>query len=353
MFSQEVNDIIYLKLDKLITRLRGIMKILVTGGAGYIGSHTIKELIRQGYKIVVYDNLSDGHKEALPKEAKLVVADLANISQLDKTIRNEKPEAVIHFAGSIQVGESVKNPGKYYINNFFVGINLLEMMVKHHLKYLVYSSSAGVYGNPDRIPIKEDDAKNPVNTYGRTKLMFENALQSYEAAYGLKYVALRYFNAAGASSDGSIGEDHYPETHIIPLIISTALGKHKEFKVFGNDYPTPDGTCIRDYIHVEDLAAAHDLALQYLLKGNQSNIFNLGIGKGFSNKELINAVKKISGQNFKVAIGSRRAGDPARLVANSQKAQKLLKWQPKYVKIEDIIKTAWNWHCKNPQGFAK
>lgn len=328
-------------------------KILVTGGAGYIGSHTVKELIRQDCEVLVYDNMSDGHKEAVDKKAKLVVGDIADERKLNSTFKSFKPEAVIHFAGFIQVGESVKNPAKYYYNNFCFGVNLLETMMKNKVNYLIYSSSAGVYGEPKHIPIKEGDLKEPVNTYGVTKLMFEKALKSFEEAYGLKWVALRYFNAAGASSNGKMGEDHDPETHIIPVIIQTALGQRKELTIFGNDYPTPDGTCVRDYIHVEDLAIAHYLALNYLKKTNSSDIFNLGIGKGFSNNELIKAVKKISGKNFKVVYGPRRTGDPAKLIADSSRARRILKWQPKYVTIESIIKTTWNWYKNHPQGFKE
>lgn len=327
------------------------MKILVTGGAGYIGSHTIKELIKQNYKVVVYDNLTNGHRKAVDKKAKLVVGDLADLSKLNQVFNEEKPEGVIHFAGLIQVGESVKEPGKYYYDNFSFGINLLEIMAKYKVRYIVYSSSAGVYGEPKKIPISENDPKNPVNTYGRTKLAFEWALKSYQEAYDMKYCALRYFNASGASSDSKIGEDHNPETHIIPLIIQTALGKRDKFTIFGNDYKTSDGTCIRDYIHVEDLANAHHLALKYLCKTNKSNIFNLGLGRGFSNLELVNATKKVSGVDFKVNYGPRREGDPACLIADSKKAKQILKWQPKYDNIKDIIQTAYNWHNQNLNGF--
>lgn len=328
------------------------MKILVTGGAGYIGSHTVGALIDNGYQVVVIDNLSDGHRCAVHKKAKFVKGDLKNQKLLEKILKKEKIEAVMHFAGHIQVGESVKNPLKYYKNNFYNGINLLEAMKNTGVVYIVFSSSAGVYGQPQKMPIAEVDPKNPINTYGRTKLMFEFALKSYEEAFGTKFIALRYFNAAGASKDGEIGENHHPETHIIPLIIQTALGQSEEFKIFGTDYKTPDGTCVRDYIHVEDIATAHLQAIKYLRQKNQSDIFNIGIGRGFSNLRLVKAVKKISGVDFKVSFGSRRQGDPDELIADSSRAGKILNWQPKYVTIESIIKTAWNWHRNNPKGFS-
>jgi len=327
------------------------MKIFVTGGAGYIGSHTVKELIKQNHEVLIYDNLSDGHKEAVDKKAKLIVGDISDARKLNKTFRNFRPDIVIHFAGFIIVPESVKDPAKYYYNNFCFGINLLECMAKNRINNIIYSSSAGVYGNPEKIPIKESDSKNPVNTYGKTKLIFEGALDSYEKAYGLKYIALRYFNAAGASSDAEIGEDHSPESHIIPLIIQTAMGKQKEFKVFGNDYPTKDGTCIRDYIHVDDLATAHVSAVEKLIKTKQSAIYNLGLGKGFSNLEIIKAIEKVSGKKIETVFAPRREGDPAQLIADPTLAKKELNFKPKYDTIERIIETAWNWHSKNPKGF--
>jgi len=326
-------------------------RILVTGGAGYIGSHTVKKLINEGYRVLVYDNLSDGHKEAVHPKAELVVGDIGDSDKINQAMKRFKPDAVINFAGFIQVGESIKNPGKYFYNNDCFGINLMEAMVKNKVKYIIYSSSAGVYGEPKKVPIKEDDPKNPINTYGRTKLVFEWILKSYEEAFGIKWTALRYFNAAGASKDGELGEDHITETHIIPLIIQTAMDKNKEFKIFGNDYPTPDGTCVRDYIHVEDLASAHVLALEYLIKTSKCEVCNLGIGKGYSNQELVNAVKKVSKINFKVHYGPRRSGDPAQLIADSSKAKRILKWQPKYDKIERIIETAWKWHIGHPNGY--
>jgi len=329
------------------------MKILVTGGAGYIGSHTVKALIKDGYKVIVYDDLSGGHKDAVDKKAKLITANLTDFSKLNKTLKKEKIDAVIHFAGSIQVGESQKRPEKYFYNNVCAGTLLVDAMVRNNVKYIIYSSSAGVYGEPKKVPIKEKDSKNPISTYGRTKLMFEEVLERFADAYKLNYCALRYFNAAGASSDACIGEDHHPETHIIPLIIQTALGKRKKFTIFGNDYKTKDGTCIRDYIHVEDLADAHIKALKKIKKEKKNLIYNLGLGRGFSNLELVNAVKKVSGIDFKVDYGKRRIGDPAKLIADSSRAKKELKWKPKYDNIEDIIETAYNWHKNNPKGFKK
>lgn len=329
------------------------MKILVTGGAGYIGSHTVKEFINNGDHVVIIDNLSDGHRQAVPKKAKFIKGDLANQKLAEKILKREKIEAVMHFAGSIQVNESVKNPLKYYKNNFYNTIHLLEAMKFADVKYIIFSSSAGVYGQPEKMPISEDDPKDPINTYGRTKLMIEYALKSYDEAFGIKFIALRFFNAAGASSDGEIGEDHHPESHIIPLIIQAALGQREEFKIFGNDYKTLDGTCVRDYIHVEDIASAHLQGLRHLRQKNQSNIFNIGIGKGFSNQQLIDAVKKISGVDFKVSYGPRREGDPDELVADSSRARSILNWQPKYDSIESIIETAWQWHKNHPKGFNK
>lgn len=329
------------------------MNILVTGGAGYIGSQTVKVLIKKGHQVVVYDNLSNGHKEAVDSKAILVIGDLSDGKLLDNVFKKYAINAVMHFAGLIQVNESALNPGKYFYNNFCYGINLLEAMIKNKVKYIVFSSSAAVYGSPERVPIKESDARQPFNTYGVTKLMFEQALDCYEKAYNIKYRVLRYFNAAGASSSGLMGESHNPETHIIPLIIEVALGKKPSFPIFGNKYLTPDGTCVRDYIHVEDLADAHIASLDQLTVDNESGIYNLGSGKGFSNLEIVDAVKKVTGKNIKTVIKSNRAGDPAVLVADSSLARKNLHWQPKYQKIEDIIESAWKWHKNNPDGYRK
>lgn len=327
------------------------MKVLVTGGAGYIGSHTVKEMSKRGHQVLVYDNLSNGHREAVHKKAKLVVGDLGDSEKLNSSFKSFRPDAVIHFAAFIEVPESVSNPGKYYFNNVCFGVNLLETMVKHRCRYIIFSSSAAVYGEPKKIPIKETDPTIPVNPYGATKLIFEQILKDYDTAYKIKSISLRYFNAAGASAEGEIGQDPKHFSHIIPIVIQAALGSRKSFTIFGTDYPTPDGTCIRDYIHVEDLASAHILALEYLLKNKISDVFNLGKGKGNSNKEVVDAVKKTSKIDFKVKYGPRRAGDPARLVANSDKAKHILKWHPKYDKIERIVETAWKWHKNHPDGY--
>ena len=329
------------------------MKILVTGGAGYIGSHTVKELVKLGHQVLVYDNLSNGHKEAVNKKAKLVVGDLADSEKLNKAFKSFKPDAVVHFAAFIEVPESVSNPGKYYFNNVCFSVNLLETMVKNNVKYIIFSSSAAVYGEPKKIPIKETDPTIPVNPYGESKLMFEHILRDYDIAYGIKSVSLRYFNAAGDSSDGEIGQDPKHLSHIIPIVIEAAMGKRKSFTIFGSDYATPDGTCVRDYIHVEDLASAHVLALKYLIKNKKTDVFNLGKGFGNSNKEIVDAVKKASDIDFKVEYGTRRAGDPARLIADSSKAKRILKWKPKYDKIDRIVETAWKWHKNHPDGYEK
>lgn len=320
-----------------------IKTILVTGGAGYIGSHTVKELLKQDYKVIVYDSLENGYPEAVLPPAKLIIGDLANKEKLNKVFKENKIDAVIHFAGYIEAGESVKNPGKYFYNNVANGLNLLEAMIANNVNKIVFSSSAAVYGEPENIPILETDKKEPTNTYGLTKLMFEQILNRYEIAYGLKSISLRYFNAAGADPEGQLGENHKPESHLIPLILKAALGKRENVKIFGTDYDTPDGTCIRDYIHVCDLAQAHILALEKLFSNSKSTTYNLGNGQGFSVKEVINLAKKITRIDFPVIETERRAGDPARLVASSEKAKKELGWQPRYSDLETIIKTAWEW----------
>lgn len=327
------------------------MNILVTGGAGYIGSHTVKELIKQKHKVIVYDDLSYGHQQAIPKNAYFVAGNLSEVNKLDKLLKKEKIQAVIHFAGFIQVGESVKNPAKYFYNNVCLGTILLDLMAQNNIHYLIFSSSAGVYGNPKKIPISETDPTNPINTYGKTKLMFEQILESFSIAHKINYCALRYFNASGANADGAIGEDHHPETHIIPLIIKSAL-ENKPFTIFGNDYKTPDGTCIRDYIHVDDLADAHIKALNLIKTKSKNFIFNLGLGKGFSNLELVKTVEKISKKKIKIVYGARRPGDPDKLIANPAKAHKELHWQPRYKTIDSIIKTAYHWHKNRPDGFS-
>lgn len=317
------------------------MKILVMGGAGYIGSHTVRHLLDNGYEVVVADNLIYGHREAVDERAKFVHADLLDTLSLDSLFNNNKVDAVIHFAAFAYVGESVNEPEKYYYNNVIGTVNLLHAMAAHNVKKIVFSSTCATYGEPKYTPIDEKHSQNPINPYGRTKLMIEQIFADYERAYGLKHIALRYFNAAGCSSDGKIGESHTPETHLIPLVLKAITGERDCIKVFGTDYDTPDGTCIRDYIHVEDLANAHRLALENLDKYN--GCINLGTGIGTSVKEIIVAAEEVSGKKCPVEYVARRPGDPARLFANNTNAKEVLNWQPKYTNIRDIIKTAWNW----------
>ena len=327
------------------------MKVLVTGGAGYIGSHAVRELLAAGHGVVVLDNLVKGHRTSIPKETPFVHADIRDAAVLDKIFTENKIEAVIHFAANSLVGESMEKPLKYFNNNVYGMQILLEAMVRHHVDKIVFSSTAAVYGEPKRVPIMEDDETNPTNTYGETKRTMEKMMKWVSRADGIRYVSLRYFNAAGALDDGSIGEDHHPETHLIPLILQVPLGKREHITIFGDDYATPDGTCLRDYIHVIDLADAHVLALEYLRKGGDSNIFNLGNGKGFSVKEMIEAARKATGKEIKVEMGKRRAGDPAQLIASSDKARKVLGWNPQYTNVEQVIGTAWTWHQKHPEGY--
>lgn len=315
--------------------------ILVMGGAGYIGSHTVRHLLDKGYEVLVADNLIYGHKEAVDERAKFVYADLLNPYSLDELFKNNKVDAVIHFAAFAYVGESVNNPEKYYYNNVIGTINLLHTMLKHNVKNIVFSSTCATYGEPKYTPIDEMHSQNPINPYGRTKLMIEQIFADYERAYGLRHIALRYFNAAGCSADGKIGESHNPETHIIPLVLQAIKGERENIKIFGSDYDTPDGTCIRDYIHVEDLAQAHRLAVEKLEA--YSGCINLGTGVGTSVKEIIAAAEAVSGKKCPTEYAARRAGDPARLYADNTKAKAILGWQPKYLDIKDIIKTAWNW----------
>ena len=326
------------------------MTILITGGAGYIGSHTALSLKRQGYDFIVYDNLSSGHRESICGY-QFVQGDISDRPLLENTIKSYGVTDVIHFAASSVVGESMQNPQKYYQNNVVGTLSLLDTILACKVKRIVFSSTAAVYGEPDLIPITEDSSKQPTNVYGRTKLMIENILEDYDLAYGLKYVSLRYFNACGADDEGLIGEDHRPETHLIPLVLQTALGLRTKISIYGDDYPTKDGTCIRDYIHVNDLARAHVLALNYLRSNNKSDVFNLGNGNGFSVKEIIRAAEKVVASSIPHDIGPRRSGDPAVLVADAQKAKKKLGWKPEYTDLERIIKTAWQWHSENPSGY--
>ena len=318
---------------------------MVVGGAGYIGSHVVKMLKEQGFNPVVYDNLSTGFRKAVDKNIPFVKGDLGDKTLLKKVFKKYKIEAVMHFAAFIEVGESVQNPAKYYQNNLAKVLNLLDSMLESGIKYFVFSSTAATFGNPITKTISETHPQNPINPYGQTKLFVEKVLKDYDAAYGLKSTVLRYFNAAGADESAAIGEAHKKETHLIPLVLQTALGKRKEIKIFGTDYPTPDGTCIRDYVHVSDLARAHILALKYMFKTDKSGDFNLGSSKGASVLEIIKKVQKITGRKFKIVQDKRRAGDPAVLIASSKKAKKLLNWKTTY-NVDKIIKTAYMWELK-------
>ncbi len=319
--------------------------VLAIGGAGYIGSHVVKMLKEQGFYPVVYDNLSTGFKKAVDKNIPFVKGDLANKTLLKKVFKKYKIEAVMHFAAFIEVGESVKNPAKYYQNNLAKVLILLDSMLENNIKYFVFSSTAATFGNPITKTIGETHPQTPINPYGQTKLFVEKVLKDYDATYGLKSTVLRYFNASGADESSNIGEAHKNETHLIPLVLQTALGRRKEIKIFGTDYPTPDGTCIRDYIHVNDLACAHILALKYMLENKKSEDFNLGSSKGASVLEIINKAEKITGKKINAVKDKRRAGDPAVLIASSKKAKKILNWKTTY-NIDKIIKTAYEWELK-------
>ena len=327
------------------------MSILVCGGAGYIGSHTVHQLVEKGEDVVIVDNLQTGHMGAVNPKAKFYKGDIREAEVLDRIFTENKIDAVVHFAANSLVGESMTNPLKYFNNNVYGMQVLLEAMVRHGIDKIVFSSTAATYGEPERIPIMEDDRTEPTNPYGQSKLIMEKMMKWVSLANGIRYVSLRYFNAAGAIEDGSIGEDHSPETHLIPLILQVPLGKRDHITVFGEDYPTPDGTCLRDYIHVLDLAEAHVLAIDYLRRGGESNIFNLGNGQGFSVKEMIEAAREATGLDIKVEIGERRAGDPAQLIASSEKARKVLGWQPKFTDVKAVIGTAWKWHQQHPEGY--
>lgn len=327
------------------------MAILVCGGAGYIGSHAVHVLVEKGEQVVIVDNLQTGHRGALNPAAKFYEGDIRDASVLDKIFTENKIEAVIHFAANSLVGESMEKPLLYFNNNVYGMQVLLEAMVRHGVDKIVFSSTAATYGEPKRVPIHEDDETCPTNTYGETKLTMEKMMKWVSRANGVRYVSLRYFNAAGALPDGSIGEDHKTETHLIPLILQVPTGRRDHITVFGDDYPTPDGTCLRDYIHVVDLADAHVLALEYLRKGGASDIFNLGNGQGFSVKEMIAAAEKATGRSIKVEIGARRAGDPAQLIASSEKARAVLGWKPQFTDVEQVIGTAWKWHESHPHGY--
>ena len=320
------------------------MTILVAGGAGYIGSHVCKMLSQKGYNVIVYDNLSYGYKK-FAKWGDFVLGDIGDKNLLSLVFKNYKIDAVMHFCAFIEVGESVINPEKYYKNNLFNTIILLEAMKEAGINKFIFSSTAAVYGMPEKFPIEEDDKKTPINPYGRTKYMVENILEDYSKSYDFRSVSFRYFNASGASFDKDIGEAHNPESHLIPLILDAAIGKRECIKVFGTDYETKDGTAIRDYIHVLDLASAHIAGLEYLLQGGKTDYFNLGCGEGFSVKEIIENVKKITKKDFKIVETERRAGDPPVLIASSKKAETILGWKRKYF-LDDIIKSAWEWHLE-------
>ncbi len=329
------------------------MTILVLGGAGYIGSHTVYELIDNGEDVAVIDNLQTGHEKAIHPKARFYKGDIRNREFLDGVFKKENIDAVIHFAASSLVGESMEKPLKYYDNNFCGTKILLDSMTSNGIDKIVFSSTAAVYGEPERIPILETDRTEPTNTYGDTKLSMEKMFKWVGQAYNIRYVSLRYFNACGAHSSGEIGEDHSPESHLIPLILQVPNGKREFISVFGNDYDTKDGTCVRDYIHVTDLAQAHILAVKYLQNSGESDIFNLGNGVGFTVKEVIETSRKVTGHPIPAKMAQRRPGDPARLIASSEKAKKILGWSPKHNSLEEIISTAWLWHKKHPNGFNK
>ncbi|HEY8402656.1 MAG TPA: UDP-glucose 4-epimerase GalE [Cytophagaceae bacterium] len=321
-----------------------VKSVLVTGGAGYIGSHTVRLLVKSGYKIVVLDNLVFGHQEAIvDKEVTLIKGDIGDKSLLETLFSEHRFDAVMHFAAYAYVGESVQNPAKYYFNNVCSPLVLLDVMRKHQCNNFIFSSTCATYGNPVYTPIDENHPQNPINPYGQSKYMLELILKDYNKAYGLNYVFLRYFNASGASEDGVIGEDHDPETHLIPLILDAAKGERANITVFGTDYDTPDGTCIRDYIHILDLGKAHIKALEYLINGGKSIACNLGTGKGASVKEVITIAEEVTGKKIPVVYGERRPGDPSELVANPALAKQVLGWEAEYKDLKEIIKTAWAW----------
>ncbi|MCI0683224.1 MAG: UDP-glucose 4-epimerase GalE [Gemmataceae bacterium] len=325
------------------------MRILVTGGAGYIGSHAVKLFGARGHEVWVYDSLVYGHRGAVPAD-RLVVGDLSDVHRLDQLLVEQRIDAVVHFAAFAAVGESVQQPAKYWQNNFVNTLGLLECVRRHGISRFVFSSTCATFGCPTAMPISEDTPQAPINPYGHTKLAVEWALHDYGQAYGIGYAALRYFNAAGAAADGSIGEDHTPETHLIPLVLFAAMGKRPQIEIFGTDYPTPDGTCIRDYIHVDDLALAHLLALEKLTPGLELH-YNLGIGHGYSVREVIRTCEEVTGKMVPVKEGPRRPGDPPVLIASSEKIQKELGWKPHYVELRGIVETAWQWHASHPKGY--
>ena len=327
------------------------MRLLVLGGAGYIGSHTAVELLDRGHEVVIADNLITGYKQAVPKEAVFYQGDIRDYNFLNNLFKTEKIDAVIHFAAFSLVGESVTNPLKYYENNLYGTKVLLQAMNDNNVDKIVFSSTAATYGEPENIPILESDRTCPTNPYGETKLAMEKMMKWSANAYQLRYVSLRYFNACGAHKSGKLGEAHNPESHLIPLVLQVPNGKRESVSIYGTDYDTPDGTCIRDYIHVTDLAEAHILAVEYLMKGGESNVFNLGNGVGYSVREVIETARKVTGHPIPAVEIPRRAGDPARLVASGEKAKTVLGWEPKITSLEDIIRSAWVWHSTHPNGY--
>jgi UDP-glucose 4-epimerase len=326
------------------------MAVLVTGGAGYIGSHAVAALIEKGEEVVIVDNLYQGHREAI-LGGKLYVGDLRDAAFLAGVFSENEIDGVIHFAANSLVGESMKDPGKYYHNNVYGTLCLLEQMQKAGVGRIVFSSTAATYGEPERVPIDEFDRTLPTNTYGETKLAMEKMIRWFDVAHGIKFVSLRYFNAAGAHESGKIGEDHNPESHLVPLVLQVALGQREYISVFGEDYPTEDGTCIRDYIHVSDLADAHLLALERLRQGGESAVYNLGSGRGYSIKQVIEVSRQVTGHAIPAKIEARRSGDPAVLVASSDRARNELGWNPRRVQLEEIISSSWNWHRQHPGGY--
>ena len=329
------------------------MSVLVLGGAGYIGSHAVHQLIDQGAHVVVVDNLETGHREAVHPEAVFYGGDIRNADFLNEVFEKETIDEVLHFAANSLVGESMENPLKYFDNNVYGTQVLLKAMVDNDVKKIVFSSTAATYGEPEAVPITETMPTNPTSTYGETKLAMEKLMKWTGLAHGLKFVSLRYFNVAGARETAGIGEDHRPESHLVPLILQTALGQRKEITVFGDDYDTPDGTCIRDYVHVEDLIDAHLLALAYLRNDGDSDVFNLGSSQGFSVNEMIDAARSVTGKDIPVKTGPRRAGDPSILIASSEKARQVLGWTPRRTSVTKIISDAWNWHSAHPAGYEK
>jgi UDP-glucose 4-epimerase len=329
------------------------MSVLVLGGAGYIGSHAVYQLIDQKFDVIIIDNLQTGNRKAIHPDAKFYEGDIRDIEFMRTVFEKESVDAVVHFAANSLVGESMEKPLEYFDNNVYGTQVLLEVMKEFGVKKIVFSSTAATYGEPDTIPITEEVKTNPTNAYGETKLAMEKMMKWCDQAYGIQYVSLRYFNVAGARETGEIGEDHRPETHLVPIILEVALGKRPHITVFGEDYDTPDGSCIRDYVHVEDLINAHLLALNYLNNGGKSDIFNLGSNQGFSVKEMIDAARQVTGKEISEKTGERRAGDPSTLVASSEKASSVLGWKPTRTSVEKIIQDAWNWHVANPDGFEK